>query len=139
MRQLLVLVSAGTMALILALGSFGGAEAQAAQGRLSTQDRLVDLQQELASLREDVEDLKEPVEEFDLFDQCMFTIGATQYGGQDENSGYVYGPDGQERRPALAMDMRGFDPPQYDFLAFPGEEPPQIECNEDAGGQGTDE
>jgi hypothetical protein len=37
------------------------------------------------------------------------------------------------------MDMRGFDPPQYDFMTFPGEEPPQIECNEDAGGQDTDE
>ena len=37
------------------------------------------------------------------------------------------------------MDMRGFDPPQYDLLAFPGEEPPQIECNEDAGGHDTDE
>ena len=31
------------------------------------------------------------------------------------------------------MDMRGFGTPQYDFLAFPGEEPPSIECNEDAG------
>jgi hypothetical protein len=139
MRQLLVLVLAGTMALILALGSLEGAEAQAARGRLSTQDRLVGLQQELASLREAVEDLKDPVKEFDLFDQCMFTIGATQYGEQDESSGYVYGADGQQRRQALAMDMRGFDPPQYDFLAFPGEEPPQIECNEDTGGQGTDE
>jgi hypothetical protein len=37
------------------------------------------------------------------------------------------------------MDMRGFDPPQYDFMTFPGEEPSQTECNEDAGGQDTDE
>lgn len=139
MRQLLVLVLAGTTALILALGTIASAEAQAAQGKASTQERLRDLQREVASLREDIEDLKDPVEEFDLFDQCMFTIGVTQYGEQDENSGYVYGQDGRERRQALAMDMRGFDPPQYDFLAFPGEEPPQIECNEDAGGQGTDE
>jgi hypothetical protein len=35
--------------------------------------------------------------------------------------------------------MRGFDSPQYDFMAFPGEEPPQIECDEDAGGHDTDE
>lgn len=139
MRQLLVLALAGASALILALGTFASAEAQAAQDRLSTQDRLVDLRQEVASLREDVEDLKEPVEEFDLFDQCMFTIGVTQHGEPDGSSGYVYGKNGQERRPALAMDMRGFDPPQYDLMAFPGEEPPQIECNEDAGGQGTDE
>jgi hypothetical protein len=139
MRQLLFLVLAGTTALILALGTFASAEAQAAQGKASTQERLRELQQEVASLREDVEDLKEPVEEFDLFDQCMFTIGVTQYGEPDGSSGYVYGQDGRERRQALAMDMRGFDPPQYDFLAFPGEEPPQIECNEDAGGQDPEE
>jgi hypothetical protein len=139
MRQLLFLVLAGTAALILALGTFASAEAQAAQDKASTQERLRDLQQEVASLREDVEDLEEPVEEFALFDQCMFTIGVTQYGEPDGSSGYVYGQDGRERRQALAMDMRGFDPPQYDFLAFPGEEPPQIECNEDAGGQDTDE
>lgn len=90
-------------------------------------------------MREDVEDLKEPVEEFDLFDQCMFTIGVTQHGTLGGDSGYHYGEGGQERRPALAMDMRGFGTPQYDFLAFPGEEPPQIECNEDAAGQGTNE
>jgi hypothetical protein len=136
MRQLSLLALAGSTALILVLAAFGGAEAQ---GKASTQERLRDLQQEVASLREDVEDLKEPVEEFDLFDQCMFTIGVTQYGEPDGSSGYVYGEDGQQRRQALAMDMRGFDPPQYDLLAFPGEEPPQIECNEDAGGQGTDE
>ena len=139
MRQLLVLALSGAAALVLALGALSGAEAQAAQGGLSTQERLRDLQQEVASLREDVEDLKEPVEEFDLFDQCMFTLGATRYGNPDGSSGYVYGAGGEQRRQALAMDMRGFDPPQYDFLAFPGEEPPQIECNEDAGGQGTDE
>ncbi len=139
MRQLLVLVLAGSTALILALGTFASAEAQAAQGKASTQERLRDLQREVASLREDIEDLKDPVEEFDLFDQCMFTIGVTQYGETDGSSGYVYGQDGRERRQALAMDMRGFDPPQYDFLAFPGEEPPQIECNEDAGGQDTEE
>jgi hypothetical protein len=138
MRQLLVLALAGSTALILALGTFGSAQAQA-QDRSSTQERLRDLQQEVASLREDIEDLREPVEEFDLFDQCMFTIGATQYGEPDGSSGYVYNAGGEQRRQALAMDMRGFDPPQYDFLAFPGEEPPQIECNEDAGGQGTDE
>ena len=63
----------------------------------------------------------------------------TQYGKSDNTSGYVYGERGLQRRQALAMDMRGFDPPRYDFMAFPGEEPPQIECNEDAGGQDTDE
>jgi hypothetical protein len=37
------------------------------------------------------------------------------------------------------MNMRSFDAPQHDFLAFLGEEPLQIECNEDAGSQDTDE
>ena len=139
MRQLFLLALAGTAALILVLGTFGSVEAKSNRDKPSTQERLKDLKQEVASLQEDVEDLQEPVEEFDLFDQCMFTIGVTQYGTQDGESGYHYGEGGQERRPALAMDMRGFDPPQYDFLAFPGVEPPQIECNEDAGGQNTDE
>ena len=101
------------------------------------QERLQDLGQELRSFKEDVEDLVEPVEEFEFFDQCMFTIGVSPYGGRDGAAGYAYGSTG--RRSALAMDMRGFDPPRYDMLAFPGEEPPQIECNEDASGQGTDE
>ena len=139
MRYLILLPLAAITALILVLGTFGGVEARANEADPSTKDRLQDLQQEVASLREDVEDLQEPVEEFDLFDQCMFTIGVTQYGRRDGDSGYVYGTSGRNRRPALAMDMRGFDPPQYDFLAFPGEEPPQIECNEDAGGHDTDE
>jgi hypothetical protein len=139
MRQMFHLTLAATAALIVVLGSFGSVEAKARQDDPSTQDRMEDVRQELSSLREDVEDLQEPVEEFDLFDQCMFTIGVTQYGRRSDEVGYVYGRGGQGTRPALAMDMRGFDPPQYDFMAFPGEEPPQIECNEDAGGQDTDE
>jgi hypothetical protein len=128
------------VALVWVLAAFGELHAAESRDASSTTQRLEDLQQEVASLREDVEDLKEPVEEFDLFDQCMFTIGVSQHGTQGGESGYhYYGEGGQERRPALAMDMRGFATPQYDFLAFPGEEPPQIECNEDAGGQDTDE
>jgi hypothetical protein len=98
----------------------------------SLRDRVEELQQEVESLTEDIEDLREPVEEFDLFDQCAFTIGVTQYGTWGGDVGYLFGAGGQ-RRPALAMDMRGFGRAQYDFLAFPGEEPPSIECNEDAG------
>ena len=139
MRQLFLVAVAVIAALSLELVAFGTAEAQADRSKPSMQERLKDLQQEMASLREDVDDLGEPVEEFDLFDQCMFTIGVSQYGKRDGTSGYVYGEDGRKRRQALAMDMRGFDAPQYDFMAFPGEEPPQIECNEDAGGQDTDE
>jgi hypothetical protein len=139
MRQLFLVAVAVLAGLSLELIAFGTAEAQADRSKPSVQERLEDLQQQMGSLREDVDDLKEPVEEFDLFDQCMFTIGVTQYGRRDGTSGYVYGERGQQRRQALAMDMRGFDTPQYDFMAFPGEEPPQIECNEDAGGQDTDE
>jgi hypothetical protein len=139
MRQLLLVSVAVIAALSLELVAFGAADAEADQTKSSVQERLEDLQQEMASLREDVDDLGEPVEEFDLFDQCMFTIGVTQYGKRDGTSGYFYGEEGRNRRQALAMDMRGFDAPQYDFMAFPGEEPPQIECNEDAGGENTDE
>ena len=137
MRQLYLVAVAVIAALSLGLVAFGSAEAQADQTKSSVQERLEDLRQEMGSLREDVDDLGEPVEEFDLFDQCMFTIGVTQYGKRDGTSGYIYGEEGQQRRQALAMDVRGFDAPQYDFMAFPGEEPPQIECNEDAGGQDT--
>ena len=63
----------------------------------------------------------------------------TTYGSRRGDSGYVYDDHGREQRTALAIDVEGFDPPEYDFLAFPGEEPPQIECNEDASGEGTDE
>ena len=139
MRRLYLLALAVVVALSLELAAFGDAEAEAGPSKPSLQERIEDLRQEMASLREDVDDLGEPVEEFDLFDQCMFTIGLTQYGKPDVTSGYAYGDRGLQRRPALAMDMRGFDAPQYDFMAFPGEEPPQIECNEDAGGEDTDE
>jgi hypothetical protein len=139
MRQLYHIALAIIVALSLGLAAFGAAEAEAGQSKPSVQERIRDLRQEMASLREDVDDLGEPVEEFDLFDQCMFTIGVTQYGKRDGTSGYVYGDRGLQRRQALAMDMRGFDAPRYDLMAFPGEEPPQIECNEDAGGQDTDE
>jgi hypothetical protein len=98
----------------------------------SLRDRIEELQEEVESLTEDIEDLAEPVEEFDLFDQCAYTIGVTQYGKWGADTGYLFGP-GDKRRPALALDMRGFGVATYDFLAFPGEEPPSIECNEDAG------
>ena len=99
----------------------------------SVRDRIEDLQEEVESLTEDIEDLGEPVEEFDLFDQCAYTIGVTQYGKWGGHTGYLFGPGGERRRPALAIDVHGFGTATYDFLAFPGEEPPSIECNEDAG------
>ena len=46
---------------------------------------------------------------------------------------YLLGQGGARRRTGLALDIRGVGRPQYQFLAFPAEEPPSIECNEDAG------
>jgi hypothetical protein len=90
--------------------------------------------QRLRRLEEDVEDLGEPVEEITQFDECMYTVGVR------ERRGYVYeSRRGLRRRRALSFDMRGHRPAQLDLMAFPGEEPPQIECNEDAGGEGTEE
>ncbi len=100
----------------------------AAPAAASVEDRVDDLQQELDSLIEDVEDLHAPVDEFELFDQCAYHLGVTQFGAWGGAFGYVYG---STRRPALAIDIRGFGRPQYEFLAFPAEEPPSIECNED--------
>jgi hypothetical protein len=97
------------------------------------------LQQDLDSLSEDVEDLREPVEEFELFDECMYLIGVTEYGTTNRARGYFFGRRGRTRRPALAIDIRGVSRPQYEFLAFPSEEPPSIECNEDAGQERIDD
>jgi predicted outer membrane repeat protein len=110
---------------------------RATQGR--SNDRIEDLRSDVASLREQVEDLVEPVHEFDEFDECMFTLGMTQYGSRRGSEGYAYVRGERKQRPALAIDVAGFDRAEHYFMAFPGEEPPQIECNEDAGGQFTDE
>jgi hypothetical protein len=89
----------------------------------------------LRRLEEDVEDLSEPVAEITQFDECMYTVGVR------ERRGYVYESrrGWRRRRAALSFDMRGHSPAQLDLMAFPGEEPPQIECNEDAGGEGKEE
>ena len=126
---LLICTFAATAACAPAALAGGGASDPAPTLR----DRIEALQEEVESLTEDIEDLREPVEEFELFDQCAYTIGVTQFGTWGGDSGFHFGPGGTMRRPALAIDMRGFGTPQYDFLAFPGEEPPSIECNEDDG------
>jgi hypothetical protein len=102
----------------------------AAEDPPSLADRVSDLQDEIDSLTEDIEDLQEPVEEFELFDQCMFLIGAS------ERDGYRFG---NVSRRALSLDIRGFGRPTFQFLAFPAEEPPSIECNEDAGEEDSDD
>jgi hypothetical protein len=131
MRRALILTLTCSAALLGAPAALAGGGAR--DRPPSLRDRVEELQQEVESLTEDIEDLQEPVEEFELFDQCAYTIGVTQYGTWGGHVGYLFGAGGQMRRPALAMDMRGLGTPQYNFLAFPGEEPPSIECNEDAG------
>jgi hypothetical protein len=132
MRRLLILA-------VLWLAAALAAPAASVADGSALRDRVDDLQQEVESLTEDVEDLREPVEEFELFDQCMYTIGVTEFGTWNGAVGYIFGADGQKRRPALAIDIRGFGVPQFDFLSFPGEEPPSIECNEDAGEEFIDD
>jgi hypothetical protein len=109
---------------------------KSSRGKSSLSDRLVDVAQEIASFAEDVEDLGEPVEEFDTFDQCMHLIGVTEYGNRSGTVGYHFGAG--TLRPAFALDFSP-GPPEYQMLAHPGEEPPSIECNEDAGGLFTNE
>lgn len=124
-------------AALLCLLALGGAGAHAKPQ--PTADRIDDLQQELDSLTEDIEDLREPVAEFELFDECMYPIGVSQHGGR-RDAGYVYDRGGRSRhRAALAFDIRGFGRAQFQLLAFPGEEPPSIECNEDGGEEDTDD
>jgi hypothetical protein len=120
-----------SLALMSALLLMGAPAASAA----SVPDRIEELQQELDSLTEDVDDLQAPIAEFARFEQCMYLVGVSEHGGR--RNGYVYGR-GRARRPALAFDLRGFGRPGYQFLAFPAEEPPSIECNEDAGEEDSD-
>jgi hypothetical protein len=131
MRRLLILALLCTASLLVPSVAL-------AEDPPTVRDRVEELQQELDSLTEDVDDLQEPVGEFDLFDQCMYTIGVTEYGRADGAFGFLFGRGGAARRPGLALDIRGFGTPQYQFLAFPAEEPPSIECNEDAGQEDVD-
>ncbi len=102
-------------------------------------ERVRELSRDLRSAQEDIEDLVEPVAEFVQFDECMYTVGMRSRGGPDAGYRFVR-PDGTlEHRDALSFDLTGLRLPQMDIMAFSGEEPPQIECNEDAAGEFTDE
>jgi len=106
-----------------------GAPAAATARSPSLTERIDRVEQRLAALTEDVDDLREPVAAIDLFDQCMFTLGVSQHGTRGGSTGYLFGA---RRWPALSLDLDGVGTPAYAFLAFPQEEPPSIECNEDA-------
>ena len=101
----------------------------------ATPDDIADLKEAIADLREDIEDLAEPVDDITRFDQCLYTVGIRS------RAGYAFqGRAGAVRtRDALSFDLRGRHLPEVGVMAFPGEEPPQIECNEDAGGADTEE
>ena len=103
-----------------------------AQRLSNTNDRLRDVRQELASLGEDVQDLWKDVGEFEIFDQCMYTIGVSEFGSKGDGTGYVFARRGRVVQPAMAMDVASFRRPMFQFMGYPGEEPPSIECNEDA-------
>lgn len=134
-RAALVVVVCAALVAVLGVPAGAGTDARPH----TTAGRIDALEQELDSLVEEVDDLREPVEEFDLFEECMYLIGVTEYGGRGAGFPFV-GAGGRERiRPALAFDIRGFDRPQFQLLAFPGEEPPSIECNEDAGQEDVDD
>jgi len=102
-------------------------------------DRIDDLRGDLHGAQEDLEDLVEPAQEFIQFDECMFTVGVRSSGGAEAGYQFRTQSGASILRAALAFDMTGLTLPQMDVMAFPGEEPPSIECNEDAGGQNTDE
>jgi hypothetical protein len=96
---------------------------------------LNELRGRIVEAREDIEDLAEPVQDITRFDECMYTVGMKSRGG------YLYrNRQGALRhRKALSFDLRGHRLPDHDVMAFPGEEPPQIECNEDAASGDDDE
>ena len=79
MTDVRVALRSGICALTL-LASAAVAPPAGAEDPPTTADRIEELQQDLDSLIEDVEDLQEPVGEFDLFDECMYLIGVTEYG-----------------------------------------------------------
>lgn len=99
------------------------------------EDTIDEVREGIAALEEDVEDLREPVEDIIHFDECMYTIGVADEGGYRYQSrrGRV------SRARALSFAIRGPRVAQLQLLVFPGEEPPQVECNEDASGASTDE
>lgn len=125
-----------------AAGASDGSRAVSARVRRpSLDDLLGEVAEGVVELEDEVEDARKDAIEFVHFDQCMYTVGITSFGGPAQHVGYRF-VDERGRtslRRALAFDLTGFRAPQFDVMAFPGEEPPQIECNEDAGGQETDE
>ncbi len=93
-----------------------------------------ELRSGIRSLAEDLEDLIEPVQEITQFDECLYTVGVQQRPGYS----YRNREGARWRRPALSFDLRGSTLPAMNMMATSGEEPPQIECNEDAGWEDDD-
>ncbi len=115
-------------------GSEPGEDADRSAARPRQRATRAEVRRGIADLREDIEDLAEPVEEITQFDECMYTVGLKQ------RSGYLFrtGSGVWTQRAALSFDLRGSQLPAMSVMAMSGEEPPQIECNEDAGGSDDD-
>lgn len=101
-------------------------------------DAVEDLLADADSLLEEVADLSEPISEFTVFDECVYQLGVDELGRGSGASGFLYGDSGRPRA-ALAYEAGDSGQLDFEFLVTPGEEPPSIECNEDASGESTDE
>jgi hypothetical protein len=114
---------------LLALERRCDTEPGEAVDRIATRYRSATASDRLRALREDVEDLVEPVGDITRFDECMYTVGLQQ------RAGYLFRNrhGTRTRRTALSFDLGSRHLPQMSVMATSGEEPPQIECNEDAG------
>ena len=106
-----------------------------ARSRATSLRSLADLRERTAEAEEDLDDLAEPVGDVTRFDECMYTVGVRSRGGY----AFRNARGGASLQAALSFDLRGTRQAQWDVMAFPGEEPPAIECNEDAGGEDTEE
>jgi hypothetical protein len=117
------------VALAVALAA-GAGPAVAAPSRAALERRLADARDRLDKLQEQLPDDADAMGGFTLFDECAFTIPTTVHDD------YWFG--GHGHRSALSFDLSATAHPRYALLAFPSEEPPGIECNEDAEPENTD-
>jgi hypothetical protein len=102
-----------------------------AVARADLQERLGSIEAQLDSYDEDLEDDGPAMGKFTLFDECAFLIGVSSRPG--------YRFTGRSTRSALSFDLSIGGLPAFALLAFPAEEPPGIECNEDAEPENTDD
>jgi hypothetical protein len=87
------------------------------------------------------EKLEQMSEHFDEWESCLSWVPVTEYGDPDGRFGYLYGSKGDQPgyKPALAVDISEWDDPDYEFLAFAGQDRPfsDRECESEPG-EGVD-